>query len=230
MKRIALVLSMMVAVAGCSKDEDPVDLSSVPPLPIVVFRGPITASTHTEAQKVKAIVAELNGFTTSFNAFSNVRPTVSGETYSWTLTESGLTVRLVATKQPDGGYAWKLILNGRDNVSGETYNNWTAFEGTVDAARTNATWFIYNDNATTKSSDLIWTISSSGSLVGTLNKYSNGVLTGQTILTDNLIGTGEVRLIQNSLLTYRAIWLSSGNGQYWYYDPSGQVTSQGTWS
>lgn len=230
MTRIAVVLSMMMVLAGCTKEEDPVDLSSVPALPIVVFRGPITISTHAEAQNVKTIVAEFNGFTTSLDAFSSVRPTISGETFTWSLTESGLTIRLIAAKQADEGFFWRLILNGRDNGSGQTYNNWTAFEGTVDAPGRNATWFIYDDNLTTKSSDLIWTISSNGSVVGTLNKYAGGVMTAQTLLTDNANSTGEVRVIQNSLLRYRAIWLSSGNGQFWYYDASGQITSQGTWS
>jgi len=224
-KKIILIV-IIAFVVGCT-EENPLEPISAPTLPIVAFKGPNTTSTHEEAKNVKAFVSSFNAFTTSFDAFSLTQPTVSGDTYTWTLTESSLTLRLTATIRSDSGYTWKLILNGNDGST--TYNNWTAIEGTTDAGMRNAAWNIYEDNTTTKSSDFLWTITSSGSLVGTLNQYVAGALSGQTTITDNANFTGEVRVYQSTVQTYRAIWLSNGSGQYFYYDANGVVTSQGTW-
>jgi hypothetical protein len=46
---------------------------------------------------------------------------------------------------------------------------------------------------------------------------------------ENVNLTGEYRAYRGTTLEYRAIWLASGNGQYWYYDANGQITNQGTW-
>ena len=211
---------------GCAKNDNPVDLSSVPQLPVVVFIGPITSSTNAEVDTIRAYINQFNQFTTSFDSFSSTIPTIADSIYTWNISGTR-SFRLTATKQTDGGFRWRLFLNGTD--SGVTYNNWLAFEGTTDAAEKNASWILYDDNKTSKNGDFVWTISSAGSLVGTLNSFVNGVQTSQTTITNNTGLTGEVKYIRNSVLNYRAIWLSSGSGQYWHYDANGQVTSQGTW-
>jgi hypothetical protein len=225
-RRLFGLLLVGVLIQGCAKNDNPVDLSSVPPLPIVVFVGPITSSTHVEVAAIRTYVSQFNEFTTSFDAFATTVPTISDSVYTWDISGT-LAFRLTATKQPDGGFRWRLFLNG--SYAGVTYNNWLAYEGTTDAAQKNASWILYEDNKSTKNGDFTWTISSAGSLVGALKTYTNGVQTSRATITNNSGFTGEVNSFQNSVLTYHAFWLSSGSGQYWHYDANGQVTSQGTW-
>ncbi len=225
-RRLSLLLLVGALIQGCTKNDNPVDLSSVPQLPVVVFIGPITSSTHVEVAAVRAYVSQFNEFTTSFDAFASTVPTISDSVYTWDISGT-LAFRLTATKQSDGGFRWRLFLNGSD--AGVTYNNWLAYEGTTDAAQKNSSWVLYDDNKTIKNGEFIWTITSAGSLVGTLNSYANGVQTSQTKITNNTGFTGVVDYYQNSVISYHAIWLSSGSGQYWHYDANGQVTSQGVW-
>lgn len=228
MRRIALVAMGMLTLVGCKSDENPAEVTDAPMLPVVVFRGPQTKSTHVEAQKVKDAVNLFNYFTTSFGAFEGKTISVSGNTYTWTLKDGDLTFRLVATKQDNKQILWKLFLDGRGN-NGTMYSNWLSLEGVVDADLKNAAWTNYEENKTTKASEVLWTISAGGTLTGTMNYFSMGEFTSQAVLTENVNLTGEYRTYRGVTLEYRAIWLASGNGQYWYYDANGQITSQGTW-
>jgi hypothetical protein len=223
------VVLASVVFAGCKKDESPVEVTDAPALPVVVFHGPLTASTHAEAQKVKTTVSSFNYFTTSFSAFDGAPISVSGNTYTRTIKDGDLTFRLTATRQDNHTVLWKLYLDGRES-NGTTYAHWLATEGVVDEDLKNAAWVNYEENKTTKASEFFWTVNSAASLIGTLKVYTDGQLTAQSILMDNANNTGELKQYTGSVLTYRAIWLASGNGQYWYYDANGLVTSQGTWS
>ncbi|HXG37879.1 MAG TPA: hypothetical protein VNL36_03810 [Bacteroidota bacterium] len=228
MKRLALAGIWVLLFVGCKNDENPTEVADAPMLPIVVLRGPQTSSTHVEAQKVKEAVNLFNYFTTSFGAFEGKTISVSGNTYTWTLKDGDLTFRLTATKQDNNQVLWKLFLDGRGS-NGVTYSNWLSLEGTVDADLKNAVWVNYEENKTTKASEVLWTVSSGGILTGTVKYYSAAELVRQSVLTENVNLTGEYRLYKGTTLEYRAIWLASGNGQYWYYDANGQITNQGTW-
>ena len=85
MKKFTLIVSVLLLMS-CMED-NPVDTIEAPPLPIVGFKGPITTSTHVEAQNVKGQISQFNAFTTSFDAFSLTQPTVPGDTYTWTIRE-----------------------------------------------------------------------------------------------------------------------------------------------
>ena len=226
MKKITIIV-LALFLFGCN-EENPITIYTGPPLPIVGFRGPATSSTHAEVDSTKARVEGFNEFTLYLGDFSNTEPSVSGNTYTWSLVREGVTYRLTGVMMADSSFSWKLVLNGNQN-GGTTYNNWTAFEGTTDAARKNAHWSIYAEHTTVKSSDFIWTVTSL-SLIGTLNVYTDGVISGSTVITDNSNNTGEIRIYQGAVLTYRAVWISNGSGQYWYYNENGTIASQGSWS
>lgn len=228
MRRLALAGLCILLLGDCKNDENPAEVTDAPALPIVVFRGPQTTSTHVEALKVKQAVSLFNYFTTSFGAFEGKTISVSGNTYTWTLKDGDLTFRLTATKQENNQVLWRLLLDGRSS-DGTTYSNWLSLEGTVDADLKNAAWTNYEENKTTKASEVLWNISIGGTLTGTVKYFSSTELVTQSVLTENVNLTGEYQTYRGTILEYRAIWLASGNGQYWYYDANGQITNQGTW-
>ncbi|MCI0562297.1 MAG: hypothetical protein MN733_27755 [Nitrososphaera sp.] len=226
MKKIILSSILCIAIVAC--DEDDLFPDYGPTLPVIAFKGPVTSSDHPEAENIVGWISEFNAFTTSLNIFYDIEPSVSDSTHTWSTVQGGVTNTLTGTLLPGGGYDWKLVLNGkRDDTT--TFNNWTAFEGIVDSARRNADWEIYAENTTVKNKDFLWTISSSISLVGTLNVYTGDVITGSVVITDNANDTGVIEIFENGVKRYRAIWTSSGTGYYWYYDENGNVTSESPW-
>ncbi len=228
MNKLAFAGLWIILLVGCRTEESPTEVTDAPTLPIVVMRGPQTTSTHVEAQKVKSAVNLFNYFTTSFGVFEGKPITVSGNTYTWTFRDGNLTFRLTATKQDNNQVLWKLFLDGRGS-DGTSYTNWLSLEGTVDADLKNAAWVNYEEHKTTKASEVLWNVNSSGTLTGTVKYFSSSELVTQSVLMENVNLTGEYRAYRGTTLEYRAIWLASGNGQYWYYDANGQITNQGTW-
>ncbi|MGH2567915.1 MAG: hypothetical protein ACRDGA_06210 [Bacteroidota bacterium] len=223
------VLLFALYLSGCEPVNDPLEDNSEPPaLPTVTFKS-LPDTTHLEAKYTQSTIDAMNGFSFAyFSTFINVTPTKTQDGFTWTRTLQNLTIRLVAAKQLNEGYTWKIIYNGSDS-QGRTYNNWTLLDGTTTVDSKNATWIVYEDNTTVKTADFEWSTSSTGVLTGTFKLYTGSAVATQIVLTSNPDNSGELKLYDGTVIVYRSLWQANGSGQWWRYDSSGQITSSGSW-
>jgi hypothetical protein len=222
---------LVLLIAGCSKkDSGPTEPEgSAPSIPVVTFKGPNTNSSDTQATLVKSYVSAMNGYTMIFAPFTALQGVQSGNAWTWTYAEGTLTVKFTATRQGDGSFTWKMVLNGTDPSDGTVYNNWTGIEGTTSADGKNGNWKIYEDNKSSLDAEYVWT-TTNNVLTGTLKYYSSGILAGQTVVVNNPDNTGELRMYEGTTMTYKAVWQANGSGQWWTYNLSGAQTGTGTWT
>ena len=224
-------LIFAVILSGCSKDSSSPSepQATAPTFPTLVFKGPNTSSTETNAQMIKSYASAVNSFTMMFVPYQQLPSTRDGNTWTWTYTEGTLTLKMTSTAQSDGTYLWKLILNGQDQSDGVTYNNWTGMDGSTSADGKSGNWKIYEENTTTVATDFSWS-TTNNVLTGTQKEYTNGSSSGQIILVNNPDNTGEMRMYTGAVMTYKATWTAGGSGQWWTYDSSGTQTGTGSWT
>lgn len=227
----AALLIFAFVLSGCSKkDSSPTEAQVTAPIvPSLVFKGPGTTSTETNAQMIKSYVSAMNVFTTMFSPYQYLQSVRDGNTWTWTYTEGTLTVKMTSAYQSDGTYLWKLILNGKDPSDGVTYNNWTGMDGSTSADGKSGSWKIYEDNKTTIAADFAWA-TTNNVLTGTQKNYTNGTSSGQIVLINNPDNTGEMKIYTGTVVTYRATWTATGSGQWWTYNSSGTQTGTGSWT
>lgn len=218
-------------LSGCSKkDSSPTEPEvTAPTIPSLVFKGPTTASTETNAQMIKSYVSSMNTFTTMFAPYQYIQSVKNGNTWTWDYTNGTFTVKMTSTAQSDGTYLWKLILNGKDPSSNISYSNWTGMEGSTSADGRSGTWKIYEENKTTIATDFAWT-TTNNILTGTQKNYASSSSTSQIVLINNPDNTGEMRIYTGTVVTYKATWTANGSGQWWTYNASGTQTGTGSWT
>lgn len=231
-----LAFALLVGVGGCSKKSDNPTApatTTAPSFPKETFKGPTTNSSDYNVGIVNGYVAVANAYSNYFNFFAGTNATQNGNTWTWSVTNGTESVVFSMTKQSDGSYTWKWVVNGTDQSSGRTYNNKTLFEGTVSADGKNGEWKVYQDTTSLLTADFVWATNSSGKLTGTLNLYHDD---GSTIDTkyqiiNNSDNSGEVDLYSGTVLVYKATWKADGSGTWTTYDStSGNQTATGTWS
>jgi hypothetical protein len=224
--------ALSLLAAGCSKKSSPTSpqTSTPPTFPTVTLKGPNTSSTDTYAVKTKTDIAGLNGTVASpeISLILSVTPVHNGNTWTWTLIEGAATITATATTQPDGSNLWTAKINGTIPGDTVTYNNWTAISGTSSADGKSGNFNTYNVNDTTVAGTAVWTTNSSGQLLATLSLFSQGVLTGKSIVTNNADGSGELDEYAGSTLVFKSTWVNAGSGTWWTYSNTG--TQSGTWS
>ncbi|MCI0690543.1 hypothetical protein L0337_00885 [candidate division KSB1 bacterium] len=224
---------LALAIIGCSKnDKSPTQPQNTTPLlPSIAFIGPNTGSQDPNAQQAKLHIQTINGYTNILAPFAGLQGTPNGNSWTWTYNVQNLTATLTATQQSDGSYYWKLVLNGTDPNTNTTYNNWAALDGTTSADGKNGSFKGYSPNTTTLLAQFAWATSSNGVLTGTFKLYDNtGAVTSQIDIGNNSDGSGEVRLSTGGTLSFRAVWLANGSGQWWRYDANGNQIATGSWT
>ena len=199
---LIVVLLAALMIAGCSKNESsPTEPEGgTPTIPTVSFKGPNTNSQDNNAVMVKSYVAAINALTTAFAPLAALPGVQNGNVWTWTYTDRTLTIRFTATRQGDGSYVWKMVLNGIDPDDQTVYNNWTAIEGTSSADSKSGSWKIYAENTTTLEAEYIWT-TVNNVLTGTLKEYTNNVVSYQTVVTNNPDNSGELKVYTQEELT-----------------------------
>lgn len=229
-----LVAGMLaLAIIGCSQnDKSLTQPQNTPPsLPSIAFTGPNTGSQDPNAQQTKLHVQTINGYTNILAPFTGLQGTPNGNSWTWTYNVQNLTATLTVTQQSDGSYYWKLVLNGTDPNTNTTYNNWTALDGTTSAGGKSGSFKGYTPNTTTPLAEFSWVTSSNGVLTGTFKLYDNtGGVISQIDIVNNSDGSGEVRLSTAGTLSFKAVWLANGSGQWWRYDANGNEIATGSWT
>jgi hypothetical protein len=224
---------LTLAIIGCSKnDKSPTQPQNTAPLlPSIAFNGPNTSSQDPNAQQAKLHIQTINGYTNILAPFAGLQATLNGNSWTWTYNVQNLMATLTATQQSDGSYYWKLVLNGTDPNTNTAYNNWTAIDGTTSAGGKNGNFKGYSPNTTTLLAEFAWSTSLNGVLTGTFKLYDNtGAVTSQIDIVNNSDGSGEVRLSTAGTLSFKAVWLANGSGQWWKYDANGNQTATGSWT
>ncbi len=230
---VALVLALIAA--GCSKKSSPTEpqTTTPPTFPSVTLKGPNTSSTDTYAVKTKSDVTSLNATVTSpyIGLLLSVTPVHNGNTWTWTVAEGALTISASATTQSDSSNVWTVKMNGTAPGDTVTYNNWTFVSGTSSASGKSGNFNTYVPNTTTLAGTALWTTSSAGQLVATLSVFSQGVMVGKSIVTNNADGSGELDEYEGTTLVFKSTWVTAGSGSWWTYDNStGAQTGTGTWN
>ncbi len=230
-----LGLALVLVAAGCSKKSSPTapQATTPPTFPTVTLKGPQTTSTDTFAVKTRSDIANLNATVTSpyIGLLLLVTPVHNGNTWTWTVTEGTLAISATATTQSDSTNAWTAKING--TVPGDTvaYNNWTAISGTSSADGKSGSFNTYNPNSTTLAGMAVWTTSSTGQLVATFSVFSQGIMVGKSIVTNNADNSGELDEYEGTTLVFKSTWVAAGSGTWWTYDSNtGVQTRTGTWS
>ncbi len=230
---LTIGLAVALLVAGCNKNNNPLDTSGAPSFPSLTLKGPNTNSSDAHAQETKSTIATFNAETspTYVALLTAVNPTQSGNTWTWTSVQGTLTLTTSATKQNDGSYAWSVKLNGTDPFTDSTYNNWVAITGTSTSDNKTGNFNTYNPNTTVLLGNVAWSTGADSVLTATLTSYNNGTLTGKGVVVNNPNSTGELDLYTGTVLTYKSIWKADGTGTWYTYDATtGNQTGTGTWS
>lgn len=226
-----LLLTFGLLISGCSKKEDsPTETQNTPPtIPTLTFKGPNTNSTDQNPQMIKSYASAMSSLSMMFAPYMMAQSSQSGNTWTWNYTQSTLTIKITSTLQGDGSYAWKVTLNGRDPGDGTQYNNWTAMEGTTSADGKSGGWKLYEENKTSLEGEFTWA-TVNNVLTGTQKEYTSGVVTGQIVLVNNPDNSGEMRVYEGTVMTYKATWTAAGSGTWWTYSTNGTQSATGTWS
>ena len=224
-----ICFGLMIALlsSGCTNSPTAPE-QSTPTIPSISFKGPKTNSSDPNAQSVITSVASLNVYTEQLTLLGSLPSVQKGNTRTWTYTFKQLTATLTATAQADGSDQWALVLNGTD-TSGTNYSNFTVGRGTTSADGKNGTWDLYDSTSTSPLSELSWT-TTNDILNGTLKSFQGGSVNAQTIVVNNPDNSGQLTLYSGTTLTFKAVWLPNGSGQWWTYDPNGAQSGIGNWT
>ena len=60
--------------------------------------------------------------------------------------------------------------------------------------------------------------------------FQGGSVDAQTIVVNNPDNSGQLTLYSGTTLTFKAVWLPNGSGQWWTYDPNGAQSGIGNWT
>ncbi|MGA3245692.1 MAG: hypothetical protein ABSE41_13835 [Bacteroidota bacterium] len=224
---ILFVWAVGLLMSGCTNSPTGPQ-QSTPTIPSVSFKGPKTNSSNPNVQTVTSAVTSMNAYTQQLSLVGSLSSIQQGNTRTWTYSLGTLNVTLTATVQPDGSDRWAMILNGSD-TSGATYKNFTVARGTTSGDNKTGTWDIYDSTSTSPVSELSWA-TSNNILNGTLKSFSGGSLDAQTVIINNPDNSGQLTIYSGSTLTFKAVWQSSGSGNWWTYDPYGAQTGTGNWT
>ncbi|MGE5400611.1 MAG: hypothetical protein ACM3S2_09420 [Ignavibacteriales bacterium] len=232
---VAILMTLLIFAAGCSKKDSnpssPADTGTQtpPPVPNVIFNGPVSSSQNPMLMLVNGYVKSMNLFLNYSSLFANVQATYDNGIWSRKFLNGTLTMTLNATPQQDGSFLWKLTVSGTsDSVS---YNNWLALEGTTSADGKTGNWKLFANNSQLLQGEYAWKQNPDGSLTGSVNAFDNsGKLITRTELTNNSDKTGQVLFYLGQTLSFKALWDANGGGQWWQYGLDGNPLHQGTWS
>lgn len=207
---LAIILILTLTAASCKKTST--EPAGAPPtVPTVTFSMP--GQQDVCSQQASACVAFANSMTAYFASFSQMQPAVSGNVYTWEITNDSLTITFSATRQGDGSYVWELKLNGTED--GVTYTNKVILGGSTSADGKNGSFTVYDDSSPEIDATFTWSTSASNVLTGTLvENDSGGNPAYQYELVSNPNGSGEVTVSYWSgtawVQDFHATWASAG--------------------
>lgn len=191
------------------------------------FTLKVPANAPTEVQLIGQTVNAMVSIGFAYlNAAATQEPTGSNGTWEWKATSQGLTVTIKATyDEAEKVVSWSVTIDGTDQQSGQTFNNWVAMNGTSDMEGASGHIYIYSPNSTTVASEVTWT-TNNDELQFTIT--SEGTTWQAVVKSD---GSGSITTMTNGKKTFEASWDASGAGTWASYDPTtGEQTGSGSWT
>lgn len=240
LKTLIVLLIISMIAFSCSKNSgnNATDNQKEPPQEVSV--DPITVPTNLQnstdpyARQVVTYVQWVNmfqGFVDNLIPANQLGKTFTGQdvmggppwVYTWT--NGTITATLTITIEDDQ-YHWKLVFNGVDQSSHQTFKDYVYIEAwqKLDGSSGKLVVNDYNENQ----DQLIWTwnIDKEGTeTVVFTDSGSNAKI--EVVQKKDLSGTLE--MWENDVLKFKSVWNADGSGTWWAYDDAGNETSSGTW-
>ncbi|HEX2865615.1 MAG TPA: hypothetical protein VHO03_01160 [Ignavibacteriales bacterium] len=230
-----ILLLLSLVITSCSKKDDnptgPEASGTAPTFPTITFKGPNTSSTDTYATQTNSVITAFNGFPQMLSGpFSAVKPSSEGGDWKWVVSPgNGATETFYATKNSDGSFTWRLILNGKVDADEDAYNNWKAVDGYTSADGKNGNWKIYKPNTTSTVAEFSWTTNSSGTLTGTIIEYDGSTVSSKMEVVNNADNSGSLKQYgANAVLEFQSSWKADGSGEWHSYN-NGVEDNHGNW-
>jgi hypothetical protein len=232
---LLLLAIPILFLAACSNDNGPSGPDNEPPeIPILEFVGPDTESQDEGYYQVHGFVAMINARSQMGWVYMSL-PAVQDDEggWTWTLAYGGITTTLSARYSNDGSITWKLIYSGSDGF--ETYNNWTAFEGTSGQDGSSGSIVFYNVNTTVPAIRSDWNVDGTGTKTAQYITYAgqSGTPDSRATLVNGSNGAGTF-ILENYAngsywLNFDSEWNAAGAGWWKNYDTYGELINEGTW-
>lgn len=234
MKKLSLLFILIMVLIGlnsCKKDEqantnNPPDTEEEqsPSIPRITFSGPITTSGDQNIAIINSIIQNMNA--SNFPQYRFLDATKSGSTWTRLYVAGDFVVTLTAKEQTDS-YAWRMIYNGTDDRTNISYNNTLIMEVFSTKDNKKGSGSIYSNGNEVRT--INWETASNNNLNGFFIDRISENSYQRNRISNNADGTGEVQILPNDKLSYKAQWFANGTGQWWNYDSTGTVISNGTW-
>ncbi len=229
---ILFILTMIsIGINSCKKDEQtPADNTNgneeeqAPAIPKFTFTGPSTSSSDQNVTIVNSILQSMNG--SNIPQYRFLDATKSNGL--WTrLFVSGDFVVTLTTEEKTDSYIWKMTYNGTNDFTNITYNHTQIMEvySSKDGKKGNGS--IYDNGNVVRT--FKWETDTNNNLSGYFIDNTSASSYQRCKVTDNADGSGEVQVLPNDVLNYKAQWSVNGSGQWWNYDSTGAVTTSGSW-
>ncbi len=232
------ILILFVALSGCSKDNENNPVAPKTTEPAKLQMKEVTVPSHLQqvqdpfAQMVNGFIQMVNSFKTYTAFFSPPSgakhlPKTFNTEDEWTWTNGEITVRLVYNE--NDMIHWKVYLTG--TYEGFTATNWLGMEAEQTKDGKSGHLIIYQPVTSEIAVEWDWTANADGSYsfdyvdVQSQNKIN-------IVVNSDKSGTLKVYQTENnqSFVQYQINWTSTGSGQWWEYDASGNIVSQGSWT
>jgi len=235
---LVLFLVSMLAFSCSSKKSSDNPAAEEPPQEVTI--DPVTVpealetSNDPHAQEVVNYVNMVN----MFQAFiQNLVPqkqlgkvfesegTLDGPPWVYTWTNGALSFTLTITIEDDQ-YHWKLVLNGADPNTGQTFNKFVFMEAWQKLDGSSGKLVINEFGGEGGRVEWNWNIDKDGTEKITYIDYMSSVKI-EWIQNKDL--SGSIQVWENNVLVYKAVWNADGSGSWWVYDENGNVSS-GSWT
>ncbi len=234
---LVLFLVSMLAFSCSSKKSTDNSVTEEPPQEVTI--DPVTVpealqtSSDPHAQQVVGYVQMIN----MFQSFvQNLIPqqhvgkvfesegTLDGPPWVYTWTNGPMSFTLTITIEDDQ-YHWKLVLNGADPSTGQTYNKFVFMEAWQKLDGSSGK-LVINEFGEGGKVEWNWNIDKDGTEKITYIDYMSNT---KIEVVQNKDLSGSIQVWENNVLVYKAVWNADGSGTWWVYDEEGNVSS-GTWS
>ncbi len=230
---------LFIFLLSCSNDEDNNLVTPETKEPAKLALKEVQVPEHLtqvqdpHAQMAVAVIQMANGFrnyATFFTPPSGAThvPKANGIKDEWTWQEGDLTIRLVYNEGEDQ-ISWQVYLTG--TFEGYTVTNWLGAEAQQSKDGSTGHLIIYDPSTTNIAAEWDWNVESDGTYSFVFVGYESSQKIDITVNPDN---SGTIQIynsLQNQfVLQYKISWTASGSGQWWQYDPAGNIVAQGSWT
>lgn len=243
---LALLSLGLLAITGCSSDDDPTAPGGTDEAPAFAIGGDQTVDLPTTLEESSDPIAQaIVGFMTQVNTLSAMGGTFAVPpgatesknkdntwTYTWTVTEgaANLTVVMVVT-ETDDSYSWALSFNGTDGEG--TYNDFLIYRAEQAKDDSWGSFVFYDFGGDPEDVIFRWDWATDDLGVFTMTMVGgSGVEAARTVFVVMPTGAGSLDIEEwggsDWIPVLHYDWNTMGTGSYAIYE-DGELIESGTW-